>query len=312
MTTSPASPRVPRHLSRNSLPLLRLLAVLTCACGLVLLSGQVRADVSWPHMVPSGDGTRIAYETSGQGDVTLVFVHGWSCDSRYWRAQVEHFSQNYRVIVLDLAGHGNSGMSRETYSMRAFGQDVRAVAEATGSEKMILIGHSMGGPVIAEAARLLPGKVLGLIGVDTFINLERPMNDEQMEQILAPLRADFRAGSSDFIRTIFGPDTAPELRDWIVADMSSAPPAIAVSALEAMLMQSHTGEAATMFDEIRIPVHAIDADKWPVNFEANRRHMASFDATILPHTGHFLMMARPEEFNRALETVLASLTKDAQ
>ena len=99
----------------------------------------------------------------------LVFVHGWSCDSRYWRAQIPYFSQKYRIALVDLAGHGHSGFGRSNYTMGSFGEDVLAVVEALGAEKVILIGHSMGGIVIAEAARLMPEKVLGLIGVDTLV-----------------------------------------------------------------------------------------------------------------------------------------------
>ncbi|MCM8922155.1 MAG: alpha/beta hydrolase, partial [Candidatus Thiodiazotropha sp.] len=70
--------------------------------------------------------------------------------------------------------------------MRAFGEDVRAVVEATESEQVILIGHSMGGAVIAEAAHLMPKRVKGLIGVDTLGNVEYPMTAEEYEQMAAP------------------------------------------------------------------------------------------------------------------------------
>ncbi len=81
-------------------------------------------------------------------------MHGWSCDARYWRSQVPAFSRNHRVIVPDLAGHGHSGTSRTKYTMNAFGEDVQAVIQAAGSRRVILIGHSMGGSVIAEDERL--------------------------------------------------------------------------------------------------------------------------------------------------------------
>ncbi|MGD9159180.1 MAG: alpha/beta hydrolase [Desulfobacteraceae bacterium] len=82
----------------------------------------------------------------------MAFVHGWSYDSRYWQNQVPVFSKKYRVVVVDLAGHGHSGMSRINYRMSYFGEDVKAVTEAVGSKQVILIGHSMGGAVIVEAA----------------------------------------------------------------------------------------------------------------------------------------------------------------
>lgn len=286
---------------------IRVGGVAGCLALLVLAAGGAWAKAEWPRVVPSGDGVPIAYEVCGTAEPTLVFVHGWSCDSRYWREQVPHFAQSHRVITLDLAGHGHSGAARERYTMASFGQDVRAVVEASGSRSVILIGHSMGGSVIAEAARLMPDLVVGLIGVDTLEDVEYRMSREELDGMLAPLKADFRTGSRGFVAGMFAPDTDPGLREWILADMSSAPPAVAMSAMEEMMMQYVTGEAATVFDALRIPVMTVNGELWPVNVEANRRHMVSYDAVILKDADHFLMMDRPEEFNRALEQVIHAM-----
>lgn len=171
--------------------------VLYFAC-LSLTLGAMPACAQWPGVVPSKDGTPISYEVYGAGEPTLVFVHGWSCDARYWRAQLPYFSKNHRVVVLDLAGHGHSGTTRSQYTMRAFGEDVQAVTAATSSRSVILIGHSMGGSVIAEAARLMPGRVIGLIGIDTLDNIEYPLTREELEMMTGPLKRIFgpEAGSS--------------------------------------------------------------------------------------------------------------------
>ena len=66
-------------------------------------------------------------------------------------------------------------------------------------------------------------------------------------------------------------------------------------------------QIAKLFDEIRIPVRTINGDLWPIDYEANRRHMFSFDATIIKGADHFLMMDRPEKFNHALEKSINSL-----
>ena len=286
---------------------IRVGGVAGCLALLVLVAGSVWAQTEWPRVVPSGDGVPISYEICGSGEPTLVFVHGWSCDSRYWRAQVPHFAQNHRVITLDLAGHGHSGAARERCTMASFGEDVRAVVEASGGRSVILIGHSMGGSVIAEAARLMPDLVVGLIGVDTLEDVEYRMSREELDGMLAPLKADFRAGSRGFVAGMFSPDTDAGLREWVLADMSSAPPAVALSAMEEMMMQYVTGEAAAVFDAIRIPVMTINGELWPVNVEANRRHMVSYDAKILKGADHFLMMDRAEEFNRTLEQVIHAM-----
>ena len=269
--------------------------------------GSVGAQEEWPHVVPSKDGTPISYEIYGVGEPFLVFVHGWSCDARYWRAQLSHFSKNHRVVVLDLAGHGHSGSTRSRYTMKAFGEDVQAVTEATNSQSVILIGHSMGGSVIAEAARLMPNRVIGIVGVDTLDNIEYPMTREELDQMLAPLKSDFQAGSRQFVKEMISPKTNLLTREWILSDISSAPPAVALSAMNEMMSQYITGEAAKIFDEILIPVFAVNGDLWPINYEANRRHMFSFDAIVLNEADHFLMMDRPEKFNKALEKAIHAI-----
>jgi len=285
-----------------------------CAVGLIgglafliLTLGELWGETQWPRIVLSKDGVPISYEVFGSGEPTLVFVHGWSCDARYWRNQTEYFSRNHRVVMVDLAGHGRSGLGRAQYTMSSFGEDVRAVVEATGCRQVILIGHSMGGAVIAEATRLMPDRVIGLIGIDTLENIEYPMTREEVKKMVAPLEQDFRTGSRQFVAQMIYPDTDVLLREWILADISSAPSDVALSAMNEMMNQYVTGEAAGIFENIRVPVVTVNGDLWPINFEANRRHMVSFEAIVLKGADHFLMMDRPATFNPALEKAIRML-----
>ena len=132
----------------------------------VLAQTDPQQNVETAKIATSADGTAINYYEHGQEGPVLVFVHGWSCDASYWREQVEYFKEKYHMVLIDLAGHGRSGSERENYTMEAFGQDVKAVVESIGAEKVVLIGHSMGALVIAEAARLMPEKAIGLVAID--------------------------------------------------------------------------------------------------------------------------------------------------
>jgi pimeloyl-ACP methyl ester carboxylesterase len=259
----------------------------------------------------------------------LVFVHGWSCDARYWREQIPYFSKTHRTITLDLAGHGHSGAGRKRYTQKAYGEDVAAVVEAAaagargtslppvpdvsavrtaGGGKVILVGHSMGGPIAAEAARLLPGRVLGIVGVDTFDSIAYPLKRAEMEAMLAPMRKDFRAGCRTFVEPMLSTRTDARLRDWILADMESAPPRVGISTLEETFSLYLRRESAKVFDGLGVPIRSVNADLWPIDYEANRKHMGSFEASILKGADHFLMLARPKEFNGELEKAIVALT----
>lgn len=274
--------------------------------GCVLVAASANG-AGTPGVVSSADNTPIAYEVHGGGEPTLILVHGWSCDSRYWRKQLAHFATRHRVVTVDLAGHGHSGAGREDYTMRSFGEDVRAVADAVGGDQLILVGHSMGGLVIAEAAHLLPGRVLGLIAVDSLHDLDFPVSEEHAVEMIAPLEADFSTACRQFAAAMVLPDTDADLAEWIQADMAAAPARVALSAMREYMTQWITGAGPALFDDLPLPIVAVCADLWPVNAEANRQHMRSFEAIVLEGTDHFLMLSAANEFNRALEDAIAKI-----
>lgn len=208
-----------------------------------------------------------------------------------------HFARQYQVVTIDLAGHGESGLVRNTWTMSAFGEDVVAVVNELGLYQVVLIGHSMGGAVITEAARRIPERVIGLVGADTFLNVERITTQEQIDEFLARLRANFIETTREFVSsTMFTPASDPFLVERIVADMSAAPPEVGLGAAEGMSKQ----DLARAFEEVQAPIRCISADKSPINVEAAKRHALSFEVVFMPKVGHFVMIEDPETFNRLL------------
>ena len=255
----------------------------------------------------SADGTAIHYYEVGQEGPVLVFVHGWSCDAGYWREQVDYFKDRYRLVLVDLAGHGRSGSGRENYTMQSFGQDVQAVVEAVGARQVVLIGHSMGALVIAQAVRLMPDKVLGLVAVDDLQNVEYPLGEDQFKEMTAPFKDDFKAGVRGFVAGMLRDDDSP-VNEWVMADMASADPAVALSAMNGSLGGYLTGDVARLFDDLAVPVVAVNTDLWPTDTEANRRHIKDFTLIELAGLDHFLMLKAPDRFNPALEQAVRQIS----
>lgn len=189
------------------------------------------------------DGTPIRYEVAGTGETTLLFIHGWSCDRTYWKAQIPHFAKSYRTVALDLAGHGASPMGRAFYSIEAFGEDVAAVVRRLDLYNVILVGHSMGGPVAAEAAVRLPNRVIGVVGVDTFETGEPLPQGAQRAAFIQAFKDDFPGTVKGMIPTMFSPESDPRLVDRITGDMASAPKEVGISAME-HFFDWHQGDAA--------------------------------------------------------------------
>jgi len=287
-------------------------AIVFCAAAMVFtVSCSTPTQNKQSRYAKSYDGEQISYNVYGKGDTALLFVHGWSCDSRYWREQVSHFAEEYRVITMDLAGHGNSGQHRKIYSLDGFAQDVKAVIEATNAKRVILIGHSFGGEIVAYTARLEQKKVIGIIGVDTLHNLDETFSKEEACKLIGldGFKKDFKPATREFVKQMMVKDVNQALLNWIIYDMSSAPPEAAISSLEEYVGAIADKKTINVFREVKVPVICINADLWPTNTEANRRYMMSFDVKIMKGVGHFLMLERPEVFNRLLDSSIKEIIR---
>lgn len=251
--------------------------------------------------VASADGSEISYHVEGRGEPALVFVHCWSCDRSYWNAQTAAFSPTHEVVTIDLAGHGASGRARKDWTIEAFGADVAAVIEEENLKKVILIGHSMGGDVVLEAAKLLPKRILGIVGVDTFQDFTQPaFAPDQIEGFIAGFRPDFAGRAEAFVRSMFPPSANPDLVTRTARDMASAPPDVALGALGSAWRY----QPAETLKALRVPVKGINSDMWPVNVEGNRSLVPRYGAKIMKGVGHFLHMEDPAAFNRLLQVTI--------
>jgi pimeloyl-ACP methyl ester carboxylesterase len=282
--------------------------------GILLTATTLFAGIGWvvaqdvrkaSDFVTSPDGIRIAYEVHGKGLPALVFVHGWSCDRGYWKDQLEPFSRRFKVVAVDLAGHGESGTGRKAWTIEAFGDDVAAVVKKLSLQRVILIGHSMGGDVIAEAARRLQGRVAGLVMVDTYKKLGPGRTPEEVQALVARFRTNFKDSARVFVRSMFLSNSDRSLVEWVAADMSSAPPTVALGAMESAL--NYSREMIRALQELKLPVISINPDNLPTDIASIKRH--GVEVVIMPGVGHFPMMEDPERFNRLLSKVIDKLVQ---
>lgn len=251
----------------------------------------------------SSDGLQISYTDQGSGDLTLVFVHGWSCDKSYWKNQVPEFSKNYRVVTVDYGGHGKSGTDRDNFTINSFGDDVVAVVDKLNLDNVILIGHSMGGEVIIDAATKIPQRVIALIGVDTYQQFrDTTFTQEMFDGMIAPFYEDFKTATDGFVRAMFPENADTALVNYVARDMSSADSRIAMQAFESMFKFGNIIEI--LLTEMKIPVYAVNADFWPTNEAYNKAIVPGFSVKFMKGYGHFIMLENPDLFNKLLlETI---------
>jgi pimeloyl-ACP methyl ester carboxylesterase len=263
---------------------------------LVLVSGfsTALAAEKWA----SFDGGRLHYYDVGKSNKrAVVFIHGWTCSADFWAESLNAFP-GYRVIALDLPGHGKSDKPKTTYSMEYFARGVEAVLRDAKVEHAVLVGHSMGTPIARQYYRLFPSKVAGIVIVDG--SLTPFFSKEQGDQMMAAFQKDFKGTSAQFVNGMIKPIASDAIKKKITDAMLNAPEYVSVSAMQGMM-----DSAIWTNDKVNVPVLAIMAQSpWysPDTEKTFRTIAPDLEFHLWTGVTHFLMMEKPKEFNDAVRS----------
>jgi pimeloyl-ACP methyl ester carboxylesterase len=236
----------------------------------------------------------------------VVLVHGGLANRGFWRHQLERLSVTHQVVAIDLAGHGQSGRDRRNWDIAQFAADVRAVADHLALTRLVIVGNSLGGPVALEAAVLLPGRAIGVVGIDTFHNATAQQDPAEVIARASAFEADPLGSCQSMVQQLFHPQGHAELRAWAEAEMCKVP-----SRVVGPMLRAFAGyNLAAAMRAAGVPIRAINGDLWPTIVDVNRTVVPDFEAIIMPRTGHYPMLERPETFNSTLEELVGQLDKD--
>jgi sigma-B regulation protein RsbQ len=224
----------------------------------------------------------------------LVLVHCWTCNVEFWKESYNSFP-NYRVIALDLPGHGKSDKPKADYSMEYFANAVDAVLKDAGVSKAVLVGHSMGTPVVRRYYELYADKTLGLVVVDGALIPMGPR--DQVEKYFEPLAKDYRATAQKMIEGMLQP-AQPQVKTFVAPAMLETPDYVGISASKEMLNDAYAAHG-----KIAVPVLAVMApsDFWPSDLKEKYTAIApALDFHLFAGVSHFLMLDKPKDFNETL------------
>ena len=284
------------------LALLLLIAATTAGCG-----GERPSPTVVSGTVTAPDGTPIAYDSRGAGDPALVFIHCWACDRSFWRDQLDSFAVDHRVVALDLPGHGASGRDRAEWSISALGADVAALVTALELPRVVLIGHSMGGPVALAAAQRLRGRVQGVVCVDALHDAEMRVNRATVAPIMAQFERDYPGTMRLMMGQMFAGSTDTTLQSWVLERSLATDTGVTLA-----LMRSYPDvDFVPLLADAGAPVRCINAVPhgpmaMETKVESNRKY-GDFNAVMMDGVGHYLHLEKPGEFNAHLRALLAEL-----
>ncbi|HET7322622.1 MAG TPA: alpha/beta fold hydrolase [Longimicrobiaceae bacterium] len=259
-------------------------------------------------MKTTADGLRLHYEVEGDGPPVLL-VHGYPLSSRLWAPTVERLKGEYRFIVPDLRGMGESEPSGPV-PLRRFAADLAAVLKAAGEKRpAVVVGLSMGGYISFEFYRRYRKRVRALALVDTRAQPDAPDAAEHRRETAARVLHEGSAGvAQGMVGQLLAPSAPESLREEWRAIMAATPPRGVATALLAM---ADRPDARPLLRRLARPVLVVVGSEDAVTPPGDARRMAEAarDArlVVVPGAGHLTPVERPDEFAAALRDFLRSL-----
>ena len=257
------------------------------------------------NYISSTDNVNIHYTEIGKGNTSIVFVHGWLGNINWWNSQETFLKEKYKIIKIDLGGHGKSDRTRQNWTGKQYADDIKLVINQIDTTEIILVGHSMSGAYVLEAVIDLP-KVKAIILVDTLKDLDQEFTPEQAEQFMySNYRKDFKSAVEDILpQYLFVEETPAIIKNQLQNEFIQNDSELAINALKP-LYEMDIRKIAKL---VNIPVRAINSDATPTKIENNQKYFKNYNYRTIVGTGHYPMLEKPDEFNNILTELIEELT----
>lgn len=277
---------------------------------LLLFFGVIACDHKPGKKQETKINSPLNYHLSGKGTRTIVFIHGWCINQTYWNSQVSLLEKDYRVLTLDLAGHGQSKVERKDWTIRSYANDIVDILRQLDSDSVILVAHSMAGNIALHIYDSIPKKIIGIIGIDNL----RELGVEHSEEELKQLNAYFDKMKSDFpnqvkehaLKYLFSATTADSIKQRVVSDFQNSDPGIAIPTIQSLILEGKYEKQ--MAPTLRFPLLLVLSDNGTTalvdSTSLNKYCGKGYQIFTVKGTGHYPMIEAPGEFNTQLNQAL--------
>ena len=262
-------------------------------------------------MIADINGIRLAYSDEGHG-FPVVFVHAFPMSRAMWAPQVPALSGRWRVITVDLRGHGESDAPLWCYTLDQFADDLRALLDHLSISHAVFVGLSMGGYTLFAFYRRYRDRVKALVLADTRAQAD---TEEGRTGRFNLAQAAYHQGASvvadAMMPKLFSP-AALRQRPDLIQQVRAIIEANQISGIAGDLMaMAERPDSTSLLKEINVPTLVIVGEQDVATPPSDARIMADGiqDSRLvaIPEAGHLSNFEKPEVFNRALIEFLETI-----
>jgi pimeloyl-ACP methyl ester carboxylesterase len=246
------------------------------------------------------EGYSIAYKAAGQGGA-VVLLHGFLCDSRCWRRQLDGLSDRFMVVAWDAPGAGSSSDPPETFRTTDYVRCLAGFLDALGIGRAHVVGLSWGGILAQEFYRLHPERLESLVLADTYAgwkgSLPEPVWRERLETCLRDSTGQADALVAKLLPGMFTDGASEHVREELAGIMSEFHPV----GFRVMSRSSAEVDTRDLLPGIDVPTLVLwgDDDRRSPIHVAEQLHAAipGAELAIISRAGHVSNMEQPEAFD---------------
>lgn len=254
----------------------------------------------------------LSYDDVGEGNIPIIFLHGFPFDKTMWLGQLDFLKLSYRLIACDIRGFGVSKDEESPLSMDLFGEDLIRFMDQLQIDKAVICGLSMGGFIALNAYKKAPSRFEALILCDTQCIADtaevKKKRYTTIEEIKAKGASEFNEG---FIKNVFHKESLTdkkELVEQLRGVVFSNSDEIIIHGLEALAERSDT---CSVLSEITVPTLIICGREDIVTplseSEFMHKNIKGSILKVIDKAGHVSNLEQPEAFNTHLSEFLADL-----
>jgi pimeloyl-ACP methyl ester carboxylesterase len=233
----------------------------------------------------------------------MVLTHGLGCDRTMMAPQVAHYASRYRVVNVDLRGHGESDKPEQDYHPDVQARDLAQLFATLGLECPVLLGHSLGGVIGLRLEHLHPGSLSGLIALDSAIAVPQAAAEYTpviVERLQSLDGEDYRAALTEVLQGFFHPFDDQQRRQQIIATMSSCPKGVFLSGWIETVARCDT---VTPLQHLTVPMLYLAAQNSNGSLDQIRGGVGvTVGQTI--GTGHFVELECPDQVHAMVDRFL--------